>query len=110
MFYSLIEKLYNQSDEAAKDIEKFVEKQTKEDLVREEKAKMTAGCKTVENKTVINNKMNKEDIRKQKSEEIKLMGNNAFKSGNFKQAEEYYTSALLEYDQVVILCNTSIYK
>ena len=62
---------------------------------------MTAGCKTVHNKTIINNKVDKEEVRRQRCEEIKLMGNNAFKSGHYNQAEEYYTSALLEYDQVV---------
>ena len=29
-----------------------------------------------------------------------MMGNEAFRSGDFKQAEEYYTSALLQWDKV----------
>ena len=34
------------------------------------------------------------------------MGNEAFKCGDFKQAEEYYTSALMQWDKVS-LCNIS---
>lgn len=32
-----------------------------------------------------------------------MMGNEAFRSGDFKQAEEYYTSALMQWDKVDIL-------
>ena len=35
-----------------------------------------------------------------------MMGNEAFKCGDFKQAEEYYTSALMQWDKVN-LCNIS---
>ena len=31
-----------------------------------------------------------------------MMGNEAFRSGDYKQAEEYYTSALLQWDKVDI--------
>ena len=31
-----------------------------------------------------------------------MMGNEAFRSGDLKQAEEYYTSALLQWDKVDI--------
>ena len=29
-----------------------------------------------------------------------MMGNEAFRSGDIKQAEEYYTSALMQWDKV----------
>lgn len=31
---------------------------------------------------------------------MKELGNNSFRAGKFKEAEEYYTSALLQYDKV----------
>ena len=43
-----------------------------------------------------------EEKRQKNSEEIKMMGNEAFRSGDFKQAEEYYTSALMQWDKVCI--------
>ena len=58
------------------------------------------GCKTVTNRTSINTKEVTEEKRRKNSEDIKMMGNEAFRSGNFKQAEEYYTSALLQWDKV----------
>ena len=79
---------------------KFVQKQAKEDEVRAEKEKRTGGCKTVDNRTVINTKETQEEARRKKSEEIKVMGNTSFRAGDYKQAEEYYTSALLQYDMV----------
>ena len=92
-----------QVKEAEEKIDKFIEKQQKENQISEEKAKYTAGCKTVENKTVINNKESEEDKRKRESEDIKELGNQAFRSGNFKIAEEYYTSAILKYENNHIL-------
>ena len=90
-----------QSDEAAANIDKFVEKQTKEDSIRAEKAKFTGGCKTIEDRTVINTREAEEEMRRLKSEEIKEMGNKSFRSGHYNQAEEYYTSALMQYDKVL---------
>ena len=89
-----------QSDEAAQKIEEFVGEQAKEDALWRERSLFTAGCKTVSSRTVINNKEVEEEARKRKSEEMKELGNNSFRTGKFKQAEEYYTSALLQYDQV----------
>ena len=88
-----------QSKEAEDRIDKFIEKQEKENKIAAEKAKLTAGCKTVENRSVINNKETLEEKKKKESEEIKGMGNEAFKAGKFKIAEEYYTSAIMRYDQ-----------
>ena len=89
-----------QSDEARVKIDEFVKKQSQEDAMWRERSQLTAGCKTVTSRTVINNKEAEEERRKRKSEEIKELGNTAFRRGDFKQAEEYYTSALLEFDQV----------
>ena len=52
------------------------------------------------NRSVINTKEVEEEARKKKSDEMKELGNNSFRTGKFKEAEEYYTSALLQYDQV----------
>ena len=85
---------------ACQKIDEFAEKQTREDQLRSERSKFTAGCKTVTNRTVINNKEVEEERRRLKSEEIKELGNTAFRSGKFQEAEEYYTSALMQYDKV----------
>ena len=85
---------------ACQKIDEFVEKQTREDQLRSERSKFTAGCKTVTNRTVINNKEVEEERRRLKSEEIKELGNTAFRSGKFQEAEEYYSSALMQYDKV----------
>ena len=89
-----------QSDEAAQKIEEFVDLQAREDDLWRERSLFTAGCKTVSSRTVINTKEVEEEARKKKSEEMKELGNNSFRSGEFQRAEEYYTSALLQYDQV----------
>ena len=92
-----------QSDEARVKIDEFVKKQSQEDALWRERSQLTAGCKTVTSRTVINNKEGEEERRKRKSEEIKELGNTAFRRGDYKQAEEYYTSALLEFDQNYLL-------
>ena len=89
-----------QSDEAAEKIEEFVGEQAREDALWRERSLFTAGCKTVSSRTVINNKEVEEEARKKRSEEMKELGNNSFRTGKFQEAEEYYTSALLQYDQV----------
>jgi len=61
------------------------------------------GCKTVINRTSINNKEVTEEKRRKISEDIKLIGNEAFKNGEFKQAEEYYTSAIMQCDKMYVL-------
>ena len=89
-----------QSGEAAEKIEEFVGEQAREDALWRERSLFTAGCKTVSSRTVINNKEVEEEARKKRSEEMKELGNNSFRTGKFQEAEEYYTSALLQYDQV----------
>ena len=89
-----------QSGEAAQKIEEFVGEQAREDALWRERSLFTAGCKTVSSRTVINKKEVEEEARRKKSEEMKELGNNSFRAGKFQQAEEYYTSALLQYDQV----------
>ena len=46
-----------------------------------------------------------EEKRRKISEDIKLIGNEAFKNGDFKQAEEYYTSAIMQCDKVGLVLN-----
>ena len=89
-----------QSEEACHKIDEFVIKQSREDDIWRERSQLTAGCKTVTNRTVINNKEVEEERRRGRSEEIKELGNTAFRRGDFQQAEEYYTSALMQFDQV----------
>ena len=74
-----------------------------EDDMRKEKEKFVAGCKTVDNKTLINNSVSEDVKQRLKSEEIKLLGNEEFKAGNYNRAEEYYTSAILQFDKVSTL-------
>ena len=77
-----------------------MDNQAKEDALRAEKEKFVSGCKTVENRTVINTKESDEEARIKQSEKIKKMGNTSFRAGNFAQAEEYYTSAILQFEKV----------
>ena len=51
-------------------------------------------------RTVINTRAGEEEERRRASEETKLLGNTAFRQGQFSRAEELYTSALLQYDKV----------
>ena len=92
-----------QSAAAEQEIDAFVEKQAMEDDMRKEKEKFVAGCKTVDNKTLINNSVSEDVKQRLKSEEIKLLGNEEFKAGNYNRAEEYYTSAILQFDKVSTL-------
>ena len=78
----------------------FVENQAKENATRAEMENFVGGCKTVENRTVINKEESDKEARIKQSEKIKEVGNASFRAGNFLQAEEYYTSALLQYDKV----------
>ena len=87
---------YFQSEEASRDIEQFVAAQAREDARRQ----LTGGCRTVHSRTVINTRAGEEEERRRASEETKLLGNTAFRQGQFSRAEELYTSALLQYDKV----------
>ena len=73
----------------------------------------TAGCRTVENRSVINTSEVKEEKRKKEASRLKELGNQvmklvnvmcvlrisiqAFRRGEHGLAEEYYTSALMQY-------------
>ncbi|XP_040577374.1 uncharacterized protein [Lepeophtheirus salmonis] len=46
-----------------------------------------------------------EEKRKRKSEELRILGNESFRSKDFSTAKEYYTSAISHYDQNPILFN-----
>ena len=89
---------YFQSEEASRDIEQFVAAQAREDARRQ----LTGGCRTVHSRTVINTRAGEEEERRRASEETKLLGNTAFRQGQFSRAEELYTSALLQYDKVTL--------
>ena len=71
----------------------------------------TAGCRTVENRSVINTSEVKEEKRKREATGLKELGNQvpgkfnvltnvpffqAFRRGEHGLAEEYYTSALMQ--------------
>ena len=72
----------------------------------------TAGCRTVENRSVINTTEVKEEKRKKEATRLKELGNQvlhirrhqnyrlplfqAFRRGEHGVAEEYYTSALMQ--------------
>ena len=47
---------------------------------------MTAGCKTVENRTVINNKDVEEERRRAEGGKLKELGNQAYRSGHATNA------------------------
>ena len=57
----------------------------------------------MQNRTVINNKDVEEEKRKIESEEIKQLGNEAFRAGDYRLAEDYYTSALMKNKQNHVL-------
>jgi hypothetical protein len=54
---------------------------------------------------VINTKDSDEEKRKRNSEELKLAGNKAFQDGAYQLAEEYFTSAILQWDRNHVLYN-----
>ena len=87
---------YFQSEEASRDIEQFVAAQARE----EARQQLTGGCRTVHSRTLINTRASEEEDRRRASEDTKLLGNTAFRQGQFSRAEELYTSALLQYDKV----------
>ncbi len=54
---------------------------------------------------MINTKESEEERRRSKSEELKSAGNQAFQNGDYQLAEEYFTSAILQWDQNYVLFN-----
>jgi hypothetical protein len=54
---------------------------------------------------VINTKDSDEEKRKRNSEELKLAGNKAFQDGAYQLAEEFFTSAILQWDRNHVLYN-----
>ncbi len=54
---------------------------------------------------MINTKDSDEEKRKKSSEELKLEGNKAFQDGAYQLAEEYFTSAILQWDRNHVLFN-----
>jgi hypothetical protein len=54
---------------------------------------------------VINTKDSDEEKRKRNAEELKLAGNKAFQDGAYQLAEEYFTSAILQWDRNHVLYN-----
>ena len=117
-----------QAAEAEDKIDKFLETQSKEEADQAQRAQVdqdynenfyisfelqfTAGCRTVENRSVINTTEVKEDKRKKEATRLKELGNQvlhirrhqnyrlplfqAFRRGEHGLAEEYYTSALMQ--------------
>merc|ERR1712223_19652 len=71
------------------------EQRKQQDLI---KKNLAEECQTTTEKTIINSKDSIKEKCKKLSEEYKIKGNEAFKQGNYKQAKELYTSAILEYD------------
>jgi len=54
---------------------------------------------------VINTKDSDEEKRQRNAEELKLAGNKAFQDGAYQLAEEYFTSAILQWDRNHVLYN-----
>jgi hypothetical protein len=54
---------------------------------------------------VINTKDTEEEKRRKESEELRCAGNKAFQNGAYQLAEEYYTSAILQWDRNHVLFN-----
>merc|ERR1711997_1445709 len=99
MLGQLMSKDDKEAAEAEDRIDKFLEVQSKEEADRAQRAQATAGCRTVENRSVINTTEVKEEKRKKEATRLKELGNQAFRRGEHGLAEEYYTSALMQWDK-----------
>ena len=56
-------------------------------------------------RSVINTQESAEEKRRKESEELRRAGNAAFQNGAYQRAEEYYTSAILQWGQNHVLFN-----
>jgi len=99
MLGQLMSKDGKEAAEAEDRIDKFLEVQSKEEADQAQRAQFTAGCRTVENRSVINTTEVKEEKRKKEATGLKELGNQAFRRGEHGVAEEYYTSALMQWDK-----------
>jgi tetratricopeptide (TPR) repeat protein len=59
----------------------------------------TAGCRTVSDRTLLNKALSEPDRRRREGERLKKEGNDAFAAGLWTEAEEFYTSSLLTFDE-----------
>ncbi|CAB4063540.1 unnamed protein product [Lepeophtheirus salmonis] len=101
--YRLMQDLTSEDNEVSRKASNQIEKYVEERKRKRDEKELIDGCWTTSSRVVINE--DGEEKRKKLSEEFRKLGNESFRSQDFVTAKEYYSSAILQYDQNPILFN-----
>ena len=91
---SLLSKDKDTAKRAEEDIDEYLKAEEKRRRDEEYRKELTAGCRTVADRSSINVNLTREaaeERRRREAEKLKAEGNRAFKNGEYSLAEELYT-------------------